>query len=141
MADFSTSDPLPFEYLGKHPELCANAVFIDVDYPQLIERKLSLIKQHDALLHLLPDIEYPAGDNVEKARTARYRAYGCDLRNLDAFDATLRSSFNLDSCSVAILFVAEVSVAYMDIEPANKLMKWAFTLPDGKFRPGLGIQD
>jgi len=131
------SDPLPFQYLGAHPELCQNATFVDVDYPQLMQKKLQVIQQTPQLTQLLRDLHVQNAPNVHLATAKGYRAYGCDLRELDKLDAALREDFDMDLCTVTILFVAEVSVAYMDLDPANALMKWAGSLNDGKQVPAI----
>ncbi|GAB7338596.1 hypothetical protein MBLNU457_5333t2 [Dothideomycetes sp. NU457] len=126
-------DPLPFQYLGNSPELCHNATFVDVDYPQLMQRKLQVIQEHEALHGLLKDLQLGGREEVRVLKATGYNAYGCDLRNLDKLEATLREDFNMNSCSVAFLFVAEVSVAYMDMKPANDLIRWASKLGDARF--------
>lgn len=125
------SDPLPFLFLGKHKDLCENCVFIDVDYDPLIRRKIKIIEENAPLLELIPDMKAGASDDIQAARSEKYRAFGCDLRQLKALDATLRREFDIDGCSVAILFVAEVSVAYMDRPSADEVIRWATSLPSG----------
>jgi len=106
---------------------------VDVDYPQLMQRKLQIIRQHEPLQGLLKDLELGGPDEVQVLKATGYRAYGCDLRNLDKLEATLRKDFKMESCSVTLLFVAEVSVAYMELKPANELIRWASTLGDARF--------
>lgn len=129
-ADFA-SDPLAFQYLGKHPNLSAKCTFIDVDYPALMRRKLEMIQQNEPLSKILADLQVHSTTDVEIARSSGYRAYACDLRHLDKLDSALRQGFDLEFCSVAILCIAEVSVAYMDATSANALLKWVATLEDG----------
>lgn len=50
-------------------------------------------------------------------------AIGCDLRDLQLLEQTLRKELDIGDSS--LLFVAEVSVTYMPLEDANKLIQWA----------------
>jgi len=98
-----------------------------------MQRKLQVIQEHEALHGLLKDLQLGGREEVRVLKATGYNAYGCDLRNLDKLEATLREDFKMESCSVAFLFVAEVSVAYMDMEPANDLIRWASKLGDARF--------
>jgi tRNA wybutosine-synthesizing protein 4 len=62
-------------------------------------------------------------------RSDQYMAIGCDLRNLDLLERTLRAE--LDMPQSAILFVAEVSVTYMPLADADLLIRWANTIANG----------
>ena len=62
-------------------------------------------------------------------RSGQYLAIGCDLRDLDLLERTLRTELDISSSSV--LFVAEVSATYMPVEDSDALIRWASTLEDG----------
>ncbi|KAG8627900.1 hypothetical protein KVT40_003773 [Elsinoe batatas] len=126
-------DPLPFQFLGIHPEKCHNCVFVDVDYPQLMHKKLEVIRNNQPILDVLPGITY--GNQIDPllASAAKYKAVGCDLKNVANLDSSLRQLFDIESCSIAFLFVAEVSVAYMEKPAANAVLSWAAKLPDSRF--------
>ncbi|GAB7352479.1 hypothetical protein MBLNU459_g2886t2 [Dothideomycetes sp. NU459] len=126
-------DPLPFEYLGRHPGLCDQATFVDVDYPQLMQKKHDAIINNPPLLDLLPGLKLQPAGSVVLARSDKYLAIGCDLRQLDKLESVLRAEFNMSECAVEILFTAEVSVAYMTLEAANDVLKWASKFDDVRF--------
>ncbi|KAF4554775.1 Cupin-like domain-containing protein [Elsinoe fawcettii] len=126
-------DPLPFQFLGLHPEQCHNCVFVDVDYPQLMQKKVEVIKNNQPLLDVLPDISYGKPTDPLLASTERYKAVGCDLKDVANLDSALRSLFDIDACSIAFLFVAEVSVAYMEKAAANAVLAWTARLPEARF--------
>ncbi|KAL1303451.1 hypothetical protein AAFC00_006839 [Neodothiora populina] len=126
-------DPNPFEYLGRSPELCDDVTFVDVDYPQLMRKKHEMITSNAPLIDLVSDLELqPAGSTVI-ARSKKYLAIGCDLRELEELENVLRQEFNMANEPVSILFTAEVSVAYMTRETSNAVFKWASTFEDVKF--------
>ena len=127
------SDPLPFEYLGKHSELCDDATFVDVDYPALMEKKHKMIVSNPPLHELMPDLQSQPTGNTILSRSEKYLAIGCDLRQLDKLEAVLRKEFSLDDSSVAILFTAEVSVAYMTLEAADAVLNWSTRFDDVRF--------
>lgn len=62
-------------------------------------------------------------------RSDKYCQLGCDLRRLDALRQTLESFLDLSNCSV--LFVAEVSITYMDTASADSLIQWACSIGQG----------
>ncbi|GAM85037.1 hypothetical protein ANO11243_030400 [Dothideomycetidae sp. 11243] len=126
-------DPLPFQFLGSHPEQCKECIFVDVDYHQLMRRKLDMIRANRALSDLLPDLATPPPPSAVLGSTAQYKAVGCNLNDVSMLDRALREVCDLDSCSLAILFVAEVSVAYMEKHAADAVLRWASQLKDAQF--------
>lgn len=123
------SDPLPFHFLHQQPELCARATFVDVDYPQLMHKKRACISNSAALQELLPFLTSGVSDGPDVWRAGQYLAVGCDLRKLSELEAILKKEVHVHDC--AILFVAEVSVAYMDVKSADAVVSWASTFKDG----------
>ena len=127
------SDPLPWLYLGKHPELCQNTTFVDVDYPALMHNKLGIIDRTDELKALLPKLTRTSGEVGLLASSDPYVAIGCDLYDVQSLDHTLQDHLRIGDSSVAVLFVAEVSTAYMTKEGSNRVIQWAATLGDVRF--------
>jgi tRNA wybutosine-synthesizing protein 4 len=99
-------DPLPFAYLS---DSTCRAIFIDVDYPDLIRHKINIIRDTPALAAIVgPHF----GETSGEIRSEKYYAVGCDLSNLTFFDKVLREvQPNLDD--VDILFISEVAITYM----------------------------
>jgi tRNA wybutosine-synthesizing protein 4 len=64
-------------------------------------------------------------------RSDNYVQIGCDLRQLAAIRETLAAIVDIQSC--AFLFVAEVSITYMEREAADALIKWASGLGTAEF--------
>lgn len=62
--------------------------------------------------------------------TSRYVAVGCNLTDTHTIDKIIRESLGLEAAS--LLFVAEVSMTYMKVEAADKVVKWASGFDDGK---------
>ena len=124
------SDPLPFQFWHRHASVSRNAVFVDVDYPQLIGRKRDRMLTNDLLRDALLKTNLRSTTPPVYARSDQYMALGCDLRDLATLERTLKDEFDLASAS--ILFVAEVSVTYMPVPDADALIRWASTLPDGE---------
>lgn len=123
------SDPLPFQFWHRHPDLARNAMFVDVDYPPLIGRKRDrMLANHLSRDALFRTNLRPAQEPIY-LRSDQYMALGCDLRDLETLEKLLRSE--LDAPSSSFLFVAEVSVTYMPTPDADALIRWASTLEDG----------
>lgn len=120
----ASSDPLAFQWLSKYPDKCQNVTFVDIDYPELITKKLEVISQTPQLRDLL-NASIPIGgrDAAPPAVENRYLALGCDLADIERLEKILNDNIDIQSCS--ILCVAEVSITYMDIGAADSLIRWA----------------
>lgn len=66
-------------------------------------------------------------------RSDRYCQIGCDLRELTKLRASLETLIPLAGCPV--LFIAEVSITYMDTKSADALIQWASTIGKCESRP------
>jgi len=126
-------DPLPFLYLGKHPELCQNTTFVDVDYPLLMQNKLGVIEQTEQLRVLLPKLTRTNSESGVLGSSDPYVAIGCDLYDVAKLNKILQDHLRIQDSSVAVLLVAEVSVAYMEKEATQKVLEWAAGLQDVRF--------
>lgn len=62
-------------------------------------------------------------------RSDKYCQIGCDLRELEPLRQCLESFLPLSDCSV--LFVAEVSITYMDTASTDALIQWASSIGQG----------
>lgn len=103
---------------------------MDVDYPQLIEKKRDVVFNKSLLRDALLKTGLRPAEGPVRIRSDQYMAIGCDLRNLDLLERTLRAELDISASS--ILFVAEVSVTYMPLTDANKLIQWANTFENGE---------
>jgi len=126
----NTSDPLPYQFWHRHGSISKGAIFVDVDYPQLIGRKRDRTLTNDLLRDALLKTNLRSSKPPVYLRSDQYMALGCDLRDLGTLERVLRDEFDLASSS--ILFVGEVSVTYMPVPEADALIRWASTLPDGE---------
>ncbi len=115
---------MAFQWLFQHPKKCQTVTFVDIDYPELIARKLEVISHTPQLQDLLKaPIVAEEGDNALPLRDVRYFALGCDLADTKRLNDTLEEYIGMDDCS--ILCIAEVSMTYMDVGAADSLIKWA----------------
>lgn len=107
-------------------------LFIDIDFPDLMLKKREVVLQTQQLRELLGN-DFRIGDlNRDRVllRSERYCQIGCDLRHLDELRRTLETIIPLSDCDV--LFVAEVSITYMETRFADELVQWASSLGQGK---------
>ncbi|KAL2682236.1 hypothetical protein IWX47DRAFT_909264 [Phyllosticta citricarpa] len=124
-------DPLPFIILHKFPELVVKTTFVDVDYPQLMQKKRACIDQAEDLKTSFPFLRDWTSKETAVWQAGQYIAVGCDLRQLAELERILKSVANADD--KVILFVAEVSVAYMDVKSADAVVSWASSFQDARF--------
>ncbi|TQV91327.1 leucine carboxyl methyltransferase 2 [Cordyceps javanica] len=127
------SDVLPWQSHVRYGNECEDALFIDIDYPDLMRKKRAIVLETPQLQGLLgPSFEVSQSDeDLVLLRSKQYCQIGCDLRELDALRKVLESLADLSNCP--ILFVAEVSVTYMDTESADNLLKWASSVGKAEF--------
>ncbi|CAG9980803.1 unnamed protein product [Clonostachys byssicola] len=127
------SDVLPWQCHTRYGPSCQDAVFIDVDYPDLMRKKRTIVLETPELRGILGSdfkTSQVEGDPV-LLKSDKYCQLACDLRDLKGFQQTLESLLPLSECSV--LFVAEVSITYMDTESADALIQWASSIGKAEF--------
>jgi tRNA wybutosine-synthesizing protein 4 len=66
-------------------------------------------------------------------QTDQYTQIGCDLRQLDVVKDALSSVINIADCE--FIFIAEVSITYMETSSADAVIKWAAELGPGEYQP------
>ncbi|KAJ5719485.1 LCM-domain-containing protein [Penicillium malachiteum] len=122
-------DPLPFILLSEeHKSMrSGHTVFVDIDYEKLMIHKKNAIRRTPDITNVLGDVEFGSDADAIQIDSSRYRAVGCDLKNLKKLEDVLRSKI-LPSTECSVLFLAEVSLTYMDVHSANEVVKWASKL-------------
>ncbi|KAH9882131.1 hypothetical protein J1614_001303 [Plenodomus biglobosus] len=124
-------DPLPFQFWHRYGPLSQKATFVDVDYPQLIEKKRDRMLTNKLLREALLKTNLRSSEQPVYLRSDQYIAVGCDLKDLNTLERVLRAEF--DAPNTSYLFVAEVSVTYMPVKDADAIIRWASTLDDARF--------
>lgn len=126
------SDPLAFQWLSKGSLSHPDTRFIDVDFPELMEKKCDVIANTPQLRDLLGPYQIPEKTNGAHLRSKHYCALGCDLADIARLDALLANE--IDTSRSLILCIAEVSVTYMDVGAADSLIEWAAHYDNGTLR-------
>ena len=126
-------DVLPWQCHVRSAAASADALFVDVDYPDLMRKKRAVVLQTPALRDLTgPDATVSESEeDPVLLRSERYCQLACDLRELQKFRETLESIVSLKDAQV--LFVAEVSITYMDTQSADALIHWASSIGQGEW--------
>lgn len=115
--------------MTRYPDLCHNTRFVDIDFPDLIEKKCRVVKETPELSHPLTELKTDVGNNVQ-LKSDQYVQIGCDLRRIPDIEQALSTVVDASQCE--FMFVAEVSITYMETEGADSVIKWASTLGHGK---------
>lgn len=104
---------------------------MDVDYPDLMHKKRSIVLETPQLRQLLgPDVSISETDeDPVLIKSSTYCQVACDLRELGTLGHALASLTSLPESEV--LFVAEVSVTYMDTLSADSAIEWASSIGKG----------
>lgn len=132
------SDALPWQCHSRYGPACEGLLFIDIDFPDLILKKRAIVLQTPQLRELLgADFQAndfdPEGERV-LLRSERYCQVGCDLRDMYDLYRSLETIFPFSGCEM--LFVAEVSMTYMETRYADNLVNFASSLGQGEFWRG-----
>lgn len=123
-----SSDPLFWQCLSRYPTECVAVKFVDVDYKDLMLKKREIVQRTDELYATLSGVVVPEEGNV-LLRSDQYLQLGCDLRDVSCLQQSLAAVLDIPTCDV--LFAAEVSITYMNVDAADALIGWASTLPSG----------
>ncbi|XP_072030501.1 tRNA wybutosine-synthesizing protein 4-like [Amphiura filiformis] len=111
--------------------------FIEVDFPQVAERKRALIQANRELLKCLDDnrdewsaAEEPSADVWLKSE--RYYLLGTDLCDLNRLQKSLKQC-QVDT-SIPTLLLSECVITYMKVKSSNSLIEWCLkTFPNSIF--------
>jgi tRNA wybutosine-synthesizing protein 4 len=116
----------------RYPQVSEDALFVDIDYPDLMRKKRAIVLQTPELRDLLgADVTISENDKDPiLLRSSKYCQLACDLRELEHLRQTLDSILRLEDAQV--LFVAEVSITYMDTVSADALIQWASGIGKGE---------
>ena len=120
---------LPWQCLTRYADSCRNAKFIDIDFPDLMERKRRTVLGTPELMQPLTAVEEVAGSPV-LLKSEQYAQIGCDLRDVGTVQQALSSLVDVSTAS--FLFVAEVSITYMETSAADGVIQWAGTIGSGR---------
>ena len=96
---------------------------MDVDYPDLVEKKCDIISNTSQLRDLLGPYDRPLNPPGLTLRSEHYLAIGCDLADVAMLDMLLASEVQISN--YLVLCTAEVSITYMDTNAADALIRWA----------------
>ncbi|KAK3293322.1 uncharacterized protein B0H64DRAFT_210325 [Chaetomium fimeti] len=127
------SDVLPWQCLTRYPGECGGVKFVDVDFPDLIERKRQTVIGTPELVGMFTGVKEAAGLAAPVVfESEQYVQIGCDLRELGTLRQGLAAAVgDFEECE--FIFVAEVSITYMEREGADEVIRWASTVGRAEF--------
>ncbi|CRK11861.1 hypothetical protein BN1708_002302 [Verticillium longisporum] len=128
------SDVLPWQCHARYPELAGDTMFVDVDFPDLMERKRNIVLAHPELSSLLGSscVTGAAGSPI-LLQSALYSLIACDLRQPSVLQDCLSKVIGADTSDVSFLFVAEVSITYLETRAADEVIRWASSIGSAQF--------
>lgn len=126
------SDVIPWQCWTRYPDECSQsrAVFVDVDFPDLIRNKREVVLNTPELVSHLSSVASEDADSHVFLRSNAYYQVGIDLRHVAALEAALASIVDVPNCF--FIFVAEVSITYMETSAADTLIQWASNIGQGE---------
>lgn len=101
---------------------------MDIDFAELAHRKRQVILETPELASQLSEIQAEEDELYPNLllRSKCYHLIGCDLRRSTALQQALSSILQPSEC--IFLFLAEVSITYMETDAADALIRWASSL-------------
>ncbi|KAL2160308.1 hypothetical protein VTH06DRAFT_1481 [Thermothelomyces fergusii] len=116
-----------------YPRDCDGVKFVDVDFPDLIERKRRTVLDTPELLKAFTGVREASALIAPIAfESEQYVQIGCDLRDIETLQRGLEAVVgDLSECD--FIFVAEVSITYMEREGADEVIRWASTVGNAEF--------
>lgn len=100
----------------------AKSTFIEIDFPQTVQNKSSIVKSTPELYGLLQDPVFDEGSAIAPLRSKQYSLVGVDLCNVRLLEQTLSS---LVSFVIPTLLLSECVMTYMDVKDSQRLIEWA----------------
>jgi len=128
------SDVLPWQCWERYPAATGDGVrFVDVDFPELMVRKRGVVLATPELSGVLSGVKDHEGLAAPVVlESDQYVQIACDLRELGTLQKGLETVLgDMNECE--FLFVAEVSITYMETDGANGVIRWASGLGKGEF--------
>ncbi|KAI1495238.1 leucine carboxyl methyltransferase [Biscogniauxia mediterranea] len=126
------SDVLPWQCMARYPDSCRGVKFVDVDFPDLIMKKSIIVSQTSELISPLTGLKTSTVSPIAM-QADQYIQIGCDLRDLKTLEQALSTFLDIPNC--VFMFVAEVSITYMETEGADGVIKWASALGQCRSSP------
>jgi tRNA wybutosine-synthesizing protein 4 len=102
-----------------------NLEFIDIDYPDLVDNKYNMMLQAPEILNVInydksKETDFELSKLGLRMSTPSYKLIGCDLKDQEKYKAQLSALLSQNSIKI---FVAEVSLAYMEPQHANPIIE------------------
>lgn len=119
--------------MTRYPDACYGAKFVDIDFPDLISKKRRIVQETPELHSGLTGLEYGNEESDLQLTSDEYVQIGCDLRQLKRLEDALSQVVSIQECE--FIFIAEVSITYMETEAADSVIQWASSLGHGQFGP------
>ncbi|KAI0537040.1 leucine carboxyl methyltransferase [Xylaria digitata] len=126
------SDVLPWQCMTRYPNACQGVKFIDIDFPDLMSKKRAIVLNTPELSSVFEPLDANAGEHV-LLKSDMYSQIGCDLRKTADIEKALSICLNMDPSDCIFMFVAEVSITYMETLGADGVIKWASSLSQAEF--------
>ncbi|KAI1845427.1 hypothetical protein JX266_008522 [Neoarthrinium moseri] len=123
-------DVLPWQCLTRYADDCKDVIFVDVDFPDLMTKKRNVVNETAELNSILTNLRHP-DDPVLMLQSDQYVQIGCDLRELDRIRLAMEKVVSINDCE--FMFVAEVSITYMETQAADSVIQWASSLGQAEF--------
>ena len=95
-----------------------------------MKNKCKIVQETPCISGLLQDMRANEAEEGVLLQSRSYNAIGCDLCQLSLLEDSLKEVAQISNNP--ILFIAEVSLTYMEYRDADALIQWASRFDNGK---------
>ncbi len=107
--------------MARYPDACRRAKFVDIDFPDLMSKKRTIVLNTPELSSVFEPVDTNVDEHV-LLKSDMYSQIGCDLRNTANIEKALFTCLNLNPSDCIFMFVAEVSITYMEVRLCKLLL-------------------
>ena len=97
-------------------------VFVEVDYPQTVDSKCTIIKSTPELRRLLQDPIFDLTNATLPLKSKQYNLVGVDLCNISLLEKVI---LTITDVARPTLFLSECVMTYMNVIDSQRLIRWS----------------
>lgn len=100
----------------------ARGIFVEVDYPETVSSKCTIIKSTPDLFKLLQSPIFDLTNATLPLKSKQYNLVGVDLCNISLLESVLMT---ITDPSRPTLFLSECVMTYMSVVDSQRLIRWS----------------
>ena len=103
-----------------HPQLCEKMTWVEIDFDQVVERKIQIIKKTESINSIIRNNKYPDRDYM--LDSDNYKIFSHDIRQTESLGLQLKD-FGVSPEHPTIV-LTECLLIYLKNEDSEKILRW-----------------